>query len=367
MPIQQITTSNTFAQWLTSTQALIENQNYYEQNLNIVVNTANTVANVYLVNAARIYSNTVNVFINTTAVYSNTVNVFMNTETVYANTVRVFRNTETVYSNTVNVSNDIRSYVSSSYDAANAAAIISQQAYDTANLAVAAANSAAANNIAVRADIKANAAFDLAVRANVHAQAAFNAANSGVRTGFTTFTSAGVNVVPNSNTSTLTLVAGDNMRIIGDSATRTFTIHGNTATRWATARTITLTNGASGSVSIDGTTDVNLPVNINPGFIGSNQNLAIPGYQKLPGGLIMQWGTYTTTTNDGQVSITFPIVFPNTFLTGQVSQQYSSGSGGPEITSEFQSPTTTGMILRWGRQSGSDSDRITIHWFVIGY
>ena len=40
-------------------------------------------------------------------------------------------------------------------------------------------------------------------------------------------------------------------------------------------------------------------------FVGTNQSLAINGYQKLPGGLIIQWGKVT---NNG--TYTFPLVFP---------------------------------------------------------
>ena len=45
-------------------------------------------------------------------------------------------------------------------------------------------------------------------------------------------------------------------------------------------------------------------------FIGANQSLASSGYQKLPGGLIIQWGRISFI---GQTSETlnFPIAFPN--------------------------------------------------------
>lgn len=41
---------------------------------------------------------------------------------------------------------------------------------------------------------------------------------------------------------------------------------------------------------------------------GANQSLATSGYQKLPGGLIVQWGTGPFST--GGSSVTFPIAFP---------------------------------------------------------
>lgn len=246
MPIQQISTSNTFAQWLTATQALIENQNYFEQNSEIVANTANNIFDTY--------SNTVNVFINTTSVYNNTLNVFISANSVFGNTVNVYNNTITVYTDTVNTYNDIRSYVSSAYDTANTVQTLSQQAYDTANLALAAANAATSNVVAALAYERANDAFDLASRANTHAQAAFNRANTVnvfTQSAFNQANSAGTlaqsafdkanagggNVFSviavdgqdpinaTSNNTTLNLVAGDNITITTDAGANSITIN----------------------------------------------------------------------------------------------------------------------------------------------
>lgn len=45
-------------------------------------------------------------------------------------------------------------------------------------------------------------------------------------------------------------------------------------------------------------------------FAGSNQALAANGYQKLPGGLIMQWGSVTWSAS-ADVTWTYPIAFPS--------------------------------------------------------
>lgn len=45
-------------------------------------------------------------------------------------------------------------------------------------------------------------------------------------------------------------------------------------------------------------------------FQGANQSLASSGYQKLPGGVIMQWGTMPATASGGTASISFPLAFP---------------------------------------------------------
>ena len=49
-------------------------------------------------------------------------------------------------------------------------------------------------------------------------------------------------------------------------------------------------------------------------FTGSNQSLTAGGYQKMPGGLILQWIKSGTVANNSSVSVTFPITFPNACL-----------------------------------------------------
>lgn len=138
MSINQIYTTNTFAQWLTVTQALVEKYNYYEDRTNLVFDTANSTINVY--------NNTVSVYGNTTNVYGNTVNVYIDTTNVYSNTVNVYNKTisdsSNIYSNTVNVYNNIQSYVASAYNTANTVLVISNNSYNTANLALVTANAA---------------------------------------------------------------------------------------------------------------------------------------------------------------------------------------------------------------------------------
>jgi hypothetical protein len=73
-------------------------------------------------------------------------------------------------------------------------------------------------------------------------------------------------------------------------------------------------------------------INANWGLIGdlitgaANQNLTENGYQKLPGGLIVQWGEVieSTTATDYK---TFPIVFPNACLSATLSVNSSSPGG----------------------------------------
>ena len=59
-------------------------------------------------------------------------------------------------------------------------------------------------------------------------------------------------------------------------------------------------------------TKVLTPLRLKEALQGANQSLAASGYQKLPGGLILQWGF--SFANAGGSVITFPIAFPTALL-----------------------------------------------------
>ena len=60
-------------------------------------------------------------------------------------------------------------------------------------------------------------------------------------------------------------------------------------------------------------------------FIGANQNKVSSGYQKLPGGIIIQWATGTANTTPATLS--YPIVFPNAVTNVQISASIASNIG----------------------------------------
>ena len=53
------------------------------------------------------------------------------------------------------------------------------------------------------------------------------------------------------------------------------------------------------------------PLKLKNAFQGSNQSLAASGYQKLPGGLILQWGVTASIALNSTSVITLPMTFPN--------------------------------------------------------
>jgi len=127
------------------------------------------------------------------------------------------------------------------------------------------------------------------------------------------------------------------------------------------------TYGSSGSVSrvtIDSagrvTTAANQAIDFNSPF--SDKLLASQGYQKLPGGLILQWGVLV-----GPIKIvtlgTFTIPFPTACL-NIVASKGSDISPTAEYTIGIQPENTTGYrFLISGPNNGSQ----TFYWQAIGY
>lgn len=101
---------------------------------------------------------------------------------------------------------------------------------------------------------------------------------------------------------------------------------------------------------------------------GSNQNLGTNGYQKLHGGLIIQWGTYSGVLGHGtSYTAILPLAFPNYCL--KVLTQYGnttvstlSGVGYAKIEAMGKSSFT----FQWGWHSGG-SAQVDVDYIAIGY
>jgi hypothetical protein len=102
-------------------------------------------------------------------------------------------------------------------------------------------------------------------------------------------------------------------------------------------------------------------------FTGANQDLqGTEGYQKLPGGLILQWGTYTSPaiklTWGSPATITLPLAFPNRLLFATISDDGHAINGTELAQMDLTSGNTTLSQL---------SIYITYvgkaQWYAIGY
>ncbi|WP_302810863.1 gp53-like domain-containing protein [Victivallis vadensis] len=95
------------------------------------------------------------------------------------------------------------------------------------------------------------------------------------------------------------------------------------------------------------------------------ESKARPGYFKLPGGTIVQWGAASNITADGSTQITFPVAFPNAFLIGNATAVSGNASASGVVVS-LSATLSTGMILITKNHPGNDKD-INVHWIAIGY
>lgn len=91
------------------------------------------------------------------------------------------------------------------------------------------------------------------------------------------------------------------------------------------------------------------------------KSLSTNGYQKLPSGLIIQWGSATVNDSEGGANVTLPIAFPNAMLTcGAIC---STDNSAMSFT-----PGTLSTIYFGGIVSGVNlSKGATFRWFAIGY
>ena len=140
------------------------------------------------------------------------------------------------------------------------------------------------------------------------------------------------------------------------------------ASKLATARTINLTGDVTGSASFDGSGDVSIVTTLN--LVDFANSKTQNGYQKLPNGLIIQWGSYEVTSHPGEaeIGITFPIAFPNSCLnvsaTRSMAHHSVDGDGGVLIIST----TPTGATFSLQVINSSSIHQLRgFSWLAIGY
>lgn len=109
------------------------------------------------------------------------------------------------------------------------------------------------------------------------------------------------------------------------------------------------------------------PLRLNDAFKGSNQSLVANGYQRLPGGLIIQWGRRTI--GDPNVdyfgTINFPIAFPNsTFLVNVALYSYAGGAFDASAAVTVQGLTGFDFTVQ---EWTSINQSIDVVYIAIGY
>ena len=101
------------------------------------------------------------------------------------------------------------------------------------------------------------------------------------------------------------------------------------------------------------------PLRLAEAFMGSNQQLGVSGYQKLPGGFILQAGSF-----GGANSVTFPVSFPNHCMGFAVVP--NQGAGLQATVQLSVPPSTTGFtVIKY--VNGVVTSDLGFHWVAIGY
>jgi hypothetical protein len=90
-------------------------------------------------------------------------------------------------------------------------------------------------------------------------------------------------------------------------------------------------------------------------------SLASSGYQKLPGGLIIQWGLSAELLADHTLAITFPISFPTACVSVLVTGNGTTVTGNPAYSGGAGNVTGSGFTL------ANDGVDLTYWWAAIGY
>lgn len=102
---------------------------------------------------------------------------------------------------------------------------------------------------------------------------------------------------------------------------------------------------------------------VDSDFTGANQSKASAGYQKLPGGLIIQWGEQSVapaTTG----TYNFPLAWPTACL------QFVVGADIDANNTVSRNDSTGGRAIsttQYSLRQGSASSSITLHWIAIGH
>lgn len=101
---------------------------------------------------------------------------------------------------------------------------------------------------------------------------------------------------------------------------------------------------------------------VNLGQFGSTLNAA--GYQKFPGGLIMQWGP-TGSSGSSAVNVVFPIVFPNGLFTVSIGSVAASGAG--VFATQDGAATATGFPYSTWNAGGTRATGLGASFIAFGH
>lgn len=106
------------------------------------------------------------------------------------------------------------------------------------------------------------------------------------------------------------------------------------------------------------------PLRLNNALEGSNQSRTSNGYQKFPGGLIVQWGQ-AVTDGAGFAQQVLPVAFPIAHL--QATCVYQSGTRNAVVTQIASLTQTEIQMFASNATTGSAAVSATIKWVAYGF
>jgi hypothetical protein len=94
---------------------------------------------------------------------------------------------------------------------------------------------------------------------------------------------------------------------------------------------------------------------------GGSSSLLTNGLQRLPSGMIMQWGTTTSITTGTSITVTLPVAMPANILQVMITSQ-SSANGTVPFSGGWQAINNATFTLR-------NNSTLTgqYSWMAIGY
>lgn len=190
--------------------------------------------------------------------------------------------------------------------------------------------------------------------------------------GTTTLTAANAGqVVACAGSATITLPAASSLKA------------GQSITFFATGASVVVQRAGADTIQPNGSTVTSITLNAGDTLVlesnganawgaigGSGQlgysdkfgsSLGANGYQKLPSGLILQWGA-AATNSSGTAVVSFPIAFPNAVLSAGVVATNGGGVGTLAAAVQSTSLGVSGMSL-WYQTATAG---VTLYWFAIG-
>lgn len=106
---------------------------------------------------------------------------------------------------------------------------------------------------------------------------------------------------------------------------------------------------------------------VREAFTGTNSNLSSNGYQKLPSGLIIQWGNGTSLTTGVNTNV-FPIAFPNVCLSVTGSAVNASVYADVfELAGSILTTSFTSAVVSSGAGGATAQVATGYFWIAIGY